>query len=274
LALEPGARLGPYEILSPLGAGGMGEVYRARDTKLDRDVAIKALPAAFAADPKRMARFEREAKVLASLHHPNIVTIFSVEEAAGAQFLVMELLEGRPLSDLIPADGFTLGSFLEIAIPLVDAVAAAHGQGVVHRDIKPANIMVSETGQVKVVDFGLAKGPPSGQAGEEGAALPTQATADKPLTEEGGVMGTAKYMAPEQVRGEGVDALSDVFSLGVVLYEMATGHQPFTGSSTPDVLSSILRDTPRPVTELRPDIPRHLARLIRRCLEKDADRRI
>jgi len=274
LSLSPGTRLGPYEILAPLGAGGMGEVYRARDSKLDRDVAIKILPETVSRDPDRMARFEREGKALASLNHPNIVTVHSVDEDAGVRFLVMELVEGKPLAELIPSEGLPLSRFLDIAIPLADAVAAAHGRNIVHRDLKPGNVMMSAKGHVKVLDFGLAKEVAAGAAMPVGSSAPTMAAATGPLTVEGSILGTFPYMSPEQVRGSSADARSDLFSLGVVLYEMATGRHPFAGSSPSEVVSSILRDPPKPLLELRPDLPELLGRLVRRCLEKDPERRI
>jgi serine/threonine-protein kinase len=261
-----GRGLGHYRITAAIGAGGMGEVYRATDTKLGRDVAIKMLPAAVAQDPERLARFEREARSLASLNHPNIVTIFSVEEADGSRFLAMELVEGETLDTLIAAGGLPLPRFFEIAVPLADALSAAHERGIVHRDLKPGNVMVTREGRVKVLDFGLAK-LEAADSRPDLTSTPTQSRAD--LTSEGQVFGTVAYMSPEQTRGGKVDARSDVFSLGVVLYQMVTGERPFQGASAVDMISSILRDTPPSVTDRRGNLPTHLARILRRCLEKD-----
>jgi len=258
-----GETLGHYKILDLLGAGGMGEVYRAEDTTLDREVALKVLPPDLSSDPDRLARFEREAKTLAALDHPNIVTIHSVEESEGLRFLTMQLVEGKPLSELIPAGGMPLERIFEFAIPLADALAAAHDKGVIHRDLKPANVMVNREGRIKILDFGLAKLSDGGSEDEE-----TQA-----LTQEGLVVGTVRYMSPEQATGEPVDQRSDIFSLGVLLYEMATGTRPFQGKSSVELLSSILKDDPRPVTQVRAELPHHLGRLIQHCLEKKPERR-
>ena len=266
MALSPGTRLGPYEILAPLGAGGMGEVYRARDPKLGRDVAIKVLPEAVAGDAERLARFEREARSLASLNHPNIVTIFSIEESGGTRFLAMELVEGESLDALLASGGLPLSRFFEIAVPLSEALSAAHERGIVHRDLKPGNVMVTREGRVKVLDFGLARREPA-ESDPNLTDTPTESRAD--LTGEGQVFGTVAYMSPEQARGGKVDARSDVFSLGVMLYQMLIGQRPFQGASAVDIISSILRDKAPSVTDLRADIPPHLARILRRCLEKD-----
>src|ERR1039458_5913616 len=234
MALIPGTKLGPYEIQSPLGAGGMGEVYRATDTKLGRDVALKVLPTEMAHDPERLARFRREAKALAQLDHPNIVTIYyTVEECDGVHFLTMQLVEGRPLDRLIPAGGLPLEQIVEIASALGDALAAAHEKGIVHRDLKPANIMVSNEGRVKVLDFGLAK--------DVGASDPADATLTPDhRTQAGMVMGTPAYMSPEQTSGRPLDHRTDIFSLGVVLHEMATGRRPFQGNSSARINRSVV----------------------------------
>jgi eukaryotic-like serine/threonine-protein kinase len=261
-----GRTLGHYRITAAIGAGGMGEVYRATDTRLGRDVAIKMLPAAVAQDPERLARFEREARSLASLNHPNIVTIYAVEEAEGSRFLAMELVEGETLDTLLAPGGLALARFFEIAVPLADALSAAHERGIVHRDLKPGNVMVTTEGRVKVLDFGLAK-LEAADSNPDLTNTPTESRAN--LTSEGQVFGTVAYMSPEQTRGGKVDARSDVFSLGVVFYQMLTGERPFHGASAADMISSILRDTPPPVTDRRADLPPHLARILRRCLEKD-----
>jgi TolB-like protein/cytochrome c-type biogenesis protein CcmH/NrfG len=267
MALTPGTKLGPYEIQSPLGAGGMGEVYRATDTKLGRDIALKVLPAEMAQDPERLGRFRREAKALAQLDHPNIVTIHSVEECDGVHFLTMQLVEGLPLDRLIPQNGLALEQIVEIAGALGDALAAAHEKGIVHRDLKPANVMVSNEGRVKVLDFGLAKDV---RASSLGDATMTSAS----QTQFGVVMGTPAYMSPEQTSGRPLDHRTDIFSMGVLLYEMATGHRPFDGSSSAELVSSILRDSPPSVNDSRPDLPSDLARVVRRCLEKDPRHRL
>ena len=266
MALAPGTKLGPYEIQSPLGAGGMGEVYRASDTKLGRDVALKVLPADMAQDPERLGRFRREAKTLAQLDHPNIVTIYSVEEWDGIHFLTMQLVEGLPLDRVIPSAGLSIEQIIDIASALGDALAAAHEKGIVHRDLKPANVMVSSEGRVKVLDFGLAK---------DVRANPVDATmTSASQTQVGVVMGTPAYMSPEQTSGRPLDHRSDIFSLGVLLHEMSTGQRPFHGNSSAELVSAILRDAAPPVTDLRPDLPSDLARVIRRCLEKDPRHRM
>jgi len=262
-----GETLGHYRILDLLGAGGMGEVYRAEDTTLGREVALKVLPAELSSDPERLARFEREAKTLAALDHPNIVTIHSVEEADGFRFLTMQLVEGKPLSELIPTDGMPLDRIFDIAIPLADALATAHERGVIHRDLKPANIMVTNEGRVKVLDFGLAKLRQEVQA-PLATELPTEA-----LTEEGRIIGTMPYMSPEQLEGKEIDSRSDIFSLGVVLYELAAGERPFQGDTSVLLISSIFKDTPQSVDTLRGELPHHLGRVIAHCLEKSPKRR-
>jgi len=263
-----GKTLGHYEILEKIGAGGMGAVYRAHDRKLHRDVALKVLPAELARDPDRRKRFQREAQTVASLKHPNIVTIFSVEEADDIAFITMELVEGKPLSSIIPAQGLSLDRFFDLAIPLTDAVAAAHAKGITHRDLKPTNIMVDDAGRVEVLDFGLAK-----LVTPEQTQKSTIITGQDTATQEGHILGTAAYMSPEQAEGKPVDHRSDIFALGIIFYEMTTGRRPFEGDSNMSTLTSILRDTPPPVTELKQVLPRHLGRIVKRCLAKDRERR-
>jgi len=238
----------------------MGAVYRAIDTSLGRDVAIKVLPADVAADPERLERFRREARALAALNHPNIVTVYSVEAAAGVHFLTMELVEGEALDRVLAGAAMPLERVREVAAAIVDALIAAHDKGIVHRDLKPANVVLSRSGKTKVLDFGLAKV----QAGTQGDAHTHLAT------EIGAVMGTPAYMSPEQVSGLDVDQRTDIFSLGVLLYEMLTGVRPFSGRSTAELATSILRDTPAPLQSLRAAVPADIARLVARCLEKDA----
>ena len=269
MTLVAGTRLDSYEIVGPLGAGGMGEVYRAKDTRLGREVAIKVLPAAVAADPARLARFEREAKAVAALNHPNIVVLYSIEEAAGVRFLVMELVEGEGLDRLVTAGGLPLDRALALATPIADALAAAHERGVIHRDLKPANVMVTREGRVKVLDFGLAKLGTSDTSQDETQAL----TVAAPLSSLGQVMGTVPYMAPEQLRGETADARTDLFAFGILFYELLTGRRPFSGATSADVSSAILRDPHPPVLESRADLPADLERIVGRCLEKDPERR-
>jgi len=262
-----GQTIGHYRILDKLGAGGMGEVYLAEDTELDRKVALKVLSKAMAGSQERLERFRREAKTLASLSHPNIVTIYSVERADGIHFLTMELLRGQTLLEWIPKDGVAIDRFFEVAIPLADALAAAHDQGVIHRDLKPSNVFVTETDTVKVLDFGLAKIQPTLER-----ALDTEGPTEA-LTGEGRVLGTVPYMSPEQLKGQAIDHRSDIFSLGIVLYQLATGDRPFTGSTSVEVQSSIMRDTPATVDNLRSEMPHHVGRIVSACLEKDPEQR-
>jgi serine/threonine protein kinase/tetratricopeptide (TPR) repeat protein len=264
MALHPGTHLGSFEIVGRLGSGGMGEVYRARDPRLGREVALKVLPEEFSRDAERLARFEREARTVAGLNHPNIVTMFSVEDDGGTRFLTMELVEGHSLDQLITAGGLEPRRLLELAIPLADALVAAHKKGVVHRDLKPANVMVDREGRVKVLDFGLAT--PARPDLDQDATLAMSAR--DALSSPGLVLGTVPYMAPEQVRGEALDARTDLFAFGVLLYELATGRRPFVGATSADVSSAILRDTPPAPVAVRADLPGDLDRIIRRCLEK------
>ncbi|MGE0461601.1 MAG: protein kinase [Vicinamibacterales bacterium] len=261
-----GRTLRHYRIVRALGSGGMGEVYAAEDTRLSRQVALKLLPPDAAADADRLARFQREARALAGLNHPNVVTIHSVEEADGVHFLTMEIVEGKTLAGLIPSTGVAWPDFFKWALQLVDAIVAAHQRGVVHRDLKPANIMIGSGGRLKVLDFGLAK---LKRAVPEHSDLLATATDTVPHL----VLGTAAYMSPEHAEGRPVDSRSDIFSLGIVLYEMATGTRPFKGDSALSLLSSIIKDPVPPVSGSRPDAPAGLERILRRCLAKDPERR-
>jgi len=269
MSLTPATRLGPYEIIAPLGKGGMGEVYRARDTRLGRDIALKRLPDDVASSPDRLARFEREARAVAALNHPSIVTLHSIEDHEGTRFLTMEVIEGRSLDQHILPGGLPVTRVLEVGITLADALAAAHGKGVVHRDLKPANVMLTPEGRLKVLDFGLAK-----LAGSDVDPATVDTTVTAPLTAAGTVMGTVPYMAPEQLVGGSVDARTDLFSLGILLYELATGRRPFEGASLPEVSAAILHKEPPPLAGVRRDLPSDLGRIITRCLAKDPDRRI
>jgi serine/threonine protein kinase/tetratricopeptide (TPR) repeat protein len=260
------SRLGVFEIVARIGAGGMGEVYRANDTRLGRSVAIKVLPPAFLDDPARLARFEREARMLAALNHPNIVTLYSFEEAGAVHFLTMELVEGRPLSHLISKDGLPVDRILEFGAAICEALAAAHDKGIVHRDLKPGNVMVTAEGRIKVLDFGLAK-----EIGGANSEQTLQTLAG--LTEAGVVMGTPPYCSPEQIAGRDIDHRTDIFSLGTMLYEMGSGQRPFQGNSAAELASAILRDAPRPLGELRAGLPEGLCGVIQRCLEKNAGNR-
>jgi TolB-like protein/Tfp pilus assembly protein PilF len=256
-----GRRLGCYEIVERLGAGGMGEVYRAHDSRLGRDVALKCLPERVARDPDRLARFEQEARTVAALNHPGIVTLHSIEEIDGVRFLTMERIEGESLDRIVRPGGLPLARIFDIVLPLCEALAAAHDKGIIHRDLKPANVMVTRDGRVKVLDFGLAT---SGRAGDVGAG---DATSPASIMGSGSTGGTLPYMAPEQLREEEIDARADVFALGVMLHELATGRRPFSGSTTADVVSCILRDPAPPLG--RGDLPNELERIVGRCLAKD-----
>jgi len=263
-----GQTLAHYRITAAIGAGGMGEVYRATDTKLGREVALKVLPAEMAASPERLERFQREARAIAALNHPQIVIIYSVEEAGGVHFLTMELVEGEPLARVIPEGGMPVDRILGIAVALADALAAAHEKGIVHRDLKPANVMVTRDGRVKILDFGLAKVAAATSPAQYSAELSTEAR-----TSEGMVMGTVPYMSPEQAAGRDVDHRSDIFSLGVMLFELATGARPFQGASNVELLSAILKDPTPDLALVKPGLPPRLNRIIARCLEKaPADR--
>ena len=262
-----GETLSHYKILDKLGAGGMGEVYLAEDTTLKRQIALKVLPADLSSSQERLERFQREAETLATLDHPNIVTVFTVERDEDVHFLTMQLVEGKRLSDLIPKGGMPLERIFEIAIPLADALAAAHERGIIHRDLKPANIMVTAEGRVKVLDFGLAKLRQGAEAPID-TQLPTE-----PLTQEGRIMGTMPYMSPEQLEGKDIDSRSDIFSLGVVLYEMALGERPFKGDTAASLIMSTGRDTPPQVDTLREELPHHLGRVVGHCLERNPERR-
>jgi eukaryotic-like serine/threonine-protein kinase len=270
MALSPGTRLGPYEIVGALGAGGMGEVYRARDTRLDRTVAVKVLPSEVAADPERRARFEREAKAVAALDHPHICGIHDVGEADGTHFLVMPLVEGQTLAARLERGPLPLDQALKVAAEVADALDKAHRQGIVHRDLKPANIMLTKTG-ARLLDFGLAKLRPA--AGPISLSGMTGVAPPPPGTAQGVVLGTMPYMAPEQVEGRDADARSDIWALGAVLYEMVTGTRPFQGETPASVIGSILKDTPAPVSVRQPLAPPSLDYVVDRCLAKDADER-
>jgi serine/threonine protein kinase len=273
-ALAAGIRLGPYEVVTALGAGGMGEVYRARDTKLRRDVAIKVLPQSLADDPDRLARFQREAEVLASLNHPNIGGIHSLEESDGARALVMELVEGEDLSQRIARGPVPINEALAIAKQIAGALAAAHEQGVIHRDLKPANIRIRSNGVVKVVDFGLAKTmEPLSFAGAAVFNHPQTMSNPATLSGAGLLLGTAAYMSPEQARGTSLDRRTDIWSFGCVLYEMLAGRAPFTGDTISDTLAAILEREPDR-TLLPADTPVPIRILLRRCLEKDREGRL
>ncbi len=265
--LAAGQQVSQYRILRLLGQGGMGQVYLAHDVQLGRRVALKTLPPGFAESRARLERLRHEAHTVAALNHPNIVTIFSQDSVEGVYFLAMEYVRGRTLAELIPRHGFDLGRFFRLAVPMVDAIGAAHDGGITHRDLKPANVMVGEGDRVKVLDFGLAK--VTDTTTDESEATTATAT----LTAEGGVVGTRPYMSPEQLRGEGLDRRSDIFSLGIVLYEMATGLHPFAGQSSVDVISSIMKDVPPHLSRRRSDLPHHLERIVERCLEKDPEHR-
>jgi eukaryotic-like serine/threonine-protein kinase len=273
MALTPGSKLGPYEIQSSLGAGGMGEVYRARDTRLDRTVAIKILPAHLSDDPEAKQRFDREARTISSLNHPNICTLHDVGHHEGIDYLVMEYLEGETLADRLRKGPLPVEQVLKYGIELCEGLEKAHRSGVVHRDLKPGNIMLTKTG-AKLMDFGLAKVSVASPAATSGltATLTTPARSH-PLTAQGTVVGTFQYMAPEQVEGKEADARSDIFALGAVLYEMATGKRAFEGKTPASAMAAVLEREPAPISSLQPTAPPALERLVKTCLDKDPDER-
>jgi serine/threonine protein kinase len=268
MALAAGSRLGPYEILSPLGAGGMGEVYRARDTRLGRTVAVKVLPAGMASSPEVRQRFEREAKTISQLSHPHICALYDVGREGETEYLVMELLEGETLSDRLAKGALPLEQTLRYGTEIADALDKAHRRGIVHRDLKPGNVMLTKSG-VKLLDFGLAKAVAPGKGQSSLTALPTQ----QGLTQEGTILGTFQYMAPEQLEGKDADARTDIFAFGAVLYEMATGKKAFSGASQASLISAIMKEEPAPISAAEPASPAALDRVVRTCLAKDPEER-
>ncbi|HEY6370985.1 MAG TPA: protein kinase [Candidatus Sulfotelmatobacter sp.] len=270
MGLSAGTRLGPYEILAPLGAGGMGEVYRARDTKLRRDVAIKILPEIFTSNPERLARFEREARMLAALNHSHIAAIYGVEDAGGVRALVLELVEGETLRERLRPSSLPLAEALVIARQIAEALEAAHERGIIHRDLKPSNIKITPEGTVKVLDFGLAKTTVNDAEGPDSEEMPTR-TAN--TTSAGVILGTAAYMSPEQARGKAVDKRTDIWALGCVLFEMISGRVTFSGETASDTIAAILEREP-PWNRLPESTPLAVRHLLRRCLEKDPRRRL
>jgi len=271
MILEAGARFGPYEIVAPLGAGGMGEVYKARDTRLDRTVAIKILPADMAADEQRRERFRREARAISSLTHAHICTLHDIGDQDGVDFLVMEYLSGETLAHRLLRGALPLEDVLRIAIQLADALDTAHRAGLTHRDLKPANVMLTASG-AKVLDFGLAKWHTT-EVDSRISAAQAAITAPPTLTQVGTVVGTIQYMAPEQVEGKSADARSDLFALGAIIYEMTTGRKAFEGTSATSVMAAILTSEPPRMTTLQPVTPRELERVVKKCLAKDSSRR-
>ncbi len=264
----PDQTIGRYRILGPIAIGGMGTVYRAEDPDLERAVALKVLPDQLAGDPERLSRFQREARALAAVTHPNIVAIYTVEEDDGVHFLTMELVEGHTLAEVIADGGTDIETFFDVAVGLASALEAAHAQGITHRDLKPENVMVTEEGRVKVLDFGLAKVARVQQvAGSGSSVTETMATDSR-------VIGTPHYMSPEQARGEPVDTRSDIFSMGALLYHLATGHRPFRGTTSAESLASVLRDHPTAAASLCPDCPAVVSRLLDRCLAKRPEVRV
>jgi serine/threonine protein kinase len=270
MSLQPGHRLAHYEILEPIGRGGMGEVYRARDGKLGRDVAIKILPEEFAQDTERLRRFQREAKVLASLNHPTIASIHGLEESGGTHGLVLELVEGQTLAERISRRPIPVDEAVEIAGKIAEALEEAHARGIVHRDLKPANVMLTPDGKLKVLDFGLAKTFAEGAPGADGSMSPTLT---RDVTGEGVVLGTAAYMSPEQARGQAVDERTDVWSFGCLLWECLTGRKTFGGATLSDSIGAILHTEPD-WGRLPADTPPTVRRLLRRCLAKDPRKRL
>ncbi len=265
MPLAPGTQLGPYEIVAPLGAGGMGEVYKAHDSSLRRDVAIKFLPALYSRDPDRLRRFAKEAQAAAALNHPNILSVFQISEHDGEPFIVSELLEGENLRSALQDGPLPLRRAVELALQIADGLAAAHSKGIIHRDLKPENILVTKSGRVKILDFGLAK---SADPVGEDVGSPTLTSA----TEPGTLLGSVGYMSPEQIRGESVDPRSDIFSFGAVLYEMLSGQRAFSRNSAAETMMATLKEDPFPL-KLSPDLPLLIERILHHCLEKDPDAR-
>src|ERR1022692_4432130 len=274
MALASGTKLGPYEIVALLGAGGMGEVYRARDTKLGRDVALKLLPPQFTADPDRVARFTREAQVLASLNHPHIGAIYGFEDAINMPALVLELVEGDTLDDRVRRGPLPLAEALTIAQQIADALDAAHRAGIVHRDLKPANIKITPAGAVKLLDFGLAKSAGDFAASAPGSSPTMSPTLSLAMTQAGMILGTAAYMSPEQARGKPVDKRTDIWAFGVVFYEMLAGRDLYGGGETiTDTLAAVVMKDPD-WSALPAETPQRIRHLLQRCLQKDPKLRL
>src|ERR1700682_3332007 len=268
MALALGTKLGPYEIVAPLGSGGMGEVYRARDARLDRTVAIKILPTQFSSDPVHKQRFEREARTISQLNHPHICVLHDIGHQDGIDYLVMECVEGETLAKRLEKGPLPQEQALKLGAQIADALDKAHRNGIVHRDLKPGNIMLTASG-AKLLDFGLAK-PAAPLAS---LATLTATKQESPITEQGTIVGTFQYMSPEQIEGKELDGRSDIFSLGAVLYEMVTGKKAFEGKSQLSVASAILEKDPEPISTLQPLTPPALDHAIRRCLAKDREQR-
>ena len=271
-----GRTISHYRILDKIGEGGMGVVYKALDTHLDRFVAIKVLPPEKMANPERKRRFVQEAKAASALNHPHIVGIHDIAEENGTNFIVMEYVAGKTLDEVIPRRGMRLNEVLKYSVQIADALAAAHDAGIVHRDLKPSNVIVGDDGRVRVLDFGLAKltDPPENSDLDETRTIADVPPDSKPHTEEGRILGTVYYMSPEQAEGRKVDARSDIFSFGCVLYEMVTGRRPFRGDSDMSTLAAIIKEEPRPVREIVEEVPVEVERLIRHCMRKDPKRRL
>src|SRR5271155_1606022 len=265
--LASGTKLGPYEIVSLLGAGGMGEVYRARDSRLKRDVAVKVLPKALSLDTDRLRRFEQEALATAALNHPNILAVFDIGTNDGSPYVVSELLEGETLRERLRSGPVVVRKALDYALQIAHGLAAAHEKGIIHRDLKPENLFLTKDGRVKILDFGLAKLTQADSGSQ--TSMPTMTHA----TEAGVVMGTAGYMSPEQVRGTAVDARSDIFSFGAILYEMLSGERAFHGETAADTMSAILREEPPELNETNRNVSPALERMVQHCLEKNPEQR-
>src|SRR5438552_8659155 len=267
MSLSSGVRLGPYEILDAIGAGGMGEVYRARDLVLKREVAIKVLPRLYSADPERLRRFQQEAEAAAALNHPNILSVYHIGEQGGSPYIVTELLEGESLRERLRNGALSISRATDYGIQFARGLSAAHGKRIVHRDLKPGNLFVTRDGRVKILDFGLAK-----LLQAEPESIGDAATID-PHSETGQVLGTVGYMGPEQVRGQAADQRSDIFAFGAILYEMLSGKRAFHGDSPADTMSAILNEDPVPLAQLSQKIPPALERVAKRCLEKNPEQR-
>ncbi len=272
MSLEAGTKLGPYEISAPIGAGGMGEVYRAKDTRLGRDVAVKVLPAHMSSSPELRQRLEREAKTISQLSHPHICMLHDVGHQNGTDYLVMEFLEGETLADRLAKGALPVEQALRIGIEIAGALDAAHRSGIVHRDLKPGNIMLTKTG-VKLLDFGLAKLAAPTTPVSQATSLPTALQESQPLTSRGTILGTFQYMSPEQLEGKEADARSDIFAFGCVLYEMVTGQKAFTGKSQASLIGSIMNTEPPPISSIQPMIPPALDRVVKGCLAKEPEHR-